>query len=283
VELCQSEEKLESLEHNPVIMQSLPAVKRATFSVLLPEPKRRGLPAPVGSGFFVSADGWFVTARHLLAASDHSDAPLRDDLGAIVLMNPCDDNSRVQKVINLELMHCDVEHDFALLKANPTGQERFSHIEVSTRAAVEGEPVYCFGYPLSDLCDPQELPPLMSTFSLSWMDGWLLVLKPRVSSAIVAARPFPTSAPGLPKLGSCYAIDRTIEFGMSGAPVIATETGNAFAVACHVESTSVPQLHLSNLGRPKIVVPSQFGSASSMASEPIVEVLRQHGIAMSTR
>ena len=33
----------------------------------LPDPTRQDIPTPVGTGFMVSKDGWFVTAAHLVA------------------------------------------------------------------------------------------------------------------------------------------------------------------------------------------------------------------------
>jgi len=38
----------------------------ATFSVLFPDPAMKGMTRPIGTGFFVSADGWFVTAPHVV-------------------------------------------------------------------------------------------------------------------------------------------------------------------------------------------------------------------------
>jgi hypothetical protein len=51
-----------------MIRQSLPAVKRATYCVMISEPKYEDLPAPVGTGFFVSPDRRFVESEPLAVA-----------------------------------------------------------------------------------------------------------------------------------------------------------------------------------------------------------------------
>jgi serine protease Do len=53
-----------------LIRRTLQATQRATFSVDLPSPKKRGMPTPTGTGFFVSPDGWFLTAAHVVSIPD---------------------------------------------------------------------------------------------------------------------------------------------------------------------------------------------------------------------
>jgi hypothetical protein len=83
------------------------------------------------------------------------------------------------------------------------------------------------------------------------------------------------------RLASSYEIDSPIEFGMSGGPIVAAESGRAFALAVSTEATSVPQDHLKALGRPRIAMRSSFGNGTSLASKPIVDAFRKHGITMS--
>jgi S1-C subfamily serine protease len=51
-----------------MIRSSLPNTKNSTFTVLVPHPDSRlqGFPTPNGTGFFVTKDGYFITARHVL-------------------------------------------------------------------------------------------------------------------------------------------------------------------------------------------------------------------------
>ena len=59
-----------------MIRKSIHNTKLATYSIDLPNDK--GTPAPTGTGFFVSADGWFVTAAHVVTGQDGK--PRHDDV-----------------------------------------------------------------------------------------------------------------------------------------------------------------------------------------------------------
>lgn len=264
-----------------MIRKSLPAVKRATYCVMISEPKYQELVAPQGTGFFVSSDGWFVTALHVLTIGGGRHDPIRQDLDTIVLVHPGDETSGIQEVTKTELVHHDAQHDFALLKAEPQGGAKYSYVEIVKRDIAEGEPVYCFGYPLSDLCETRSKPAISSTYSLTFKDDRLLILKPKIVSGVVAAAPLSATCSGFPAVCSSYATDINFDFGISGAPIIATECGKAFAFATETESVSVPQDHLKALGRPRIGIPTRFGTGTSLASHLIVESLEKHGVALS--
>jgi S1-C subfamily serine protease len=160
---------LRDLEASPMDRRSFPSVKRATYCVMLPEEKRQDLLAPMASGFFVSPEGWFVTALHVLTIGGDRHDTIRQDLDEIVLIHPDEKIPEIQRITKLEIVHQDASHDFALLKAEHPGNGVFPHIEVTTRELAEGESVYCFGYPLSDLCETKSPPPLCSTFSLTFV------------------------------------------------------------------------------------------------------------------
>ncbi len=61
-----------------MIRKTLPATKAATFSVMLPNPSQMNMPTPTGTGFFVSKDGWFVTAAHVV--KENGTGPVRSDV-----------------------------------------------------------------------------------------------------------------------------------------------------------------------------------------------------------
>lgn len=52
-----------------MIRRTLAATQAATFSVDLPNPDADGMTTPHGTGFFVSPDGYFVTAAHVVSVA----------------------------------------------------------------------------------------------------------------------------------------------------------------------------------------------------------------------
>ena len=101
-----------------MISDSLPKVKLATYCVLLQEPKYGGRIAPAGSGFFVSPDGWFVTARHLFTVDGDRSSSIRDDAQMIGLANPLDGTAERECSLSAQLVFSSARSDFALLKRN---------------------------------------------------------------------------------------------------------------------------------------------------------------------
>ena len=221
-----------------------------------------------------------MTARHVLTIGDSPCDALRDDIGKIVLMKPTEERTEIETVVEVKFVESHPHYDFALLKADPVGQREFAHVEISTRELEEGDPVYCFGFPLSDLCDLKEQISIFSTWSVGAVDGWLLVLKPNVISAVIAAAPCRTVVQDVRKSGASYAIDRPVDFGMSGAPVVAARTGKVLGIASQCDGTNFEQRHLPS--KLKIRIPCQSTNVPSLGAEPIVAVLRKHGISLCT-
>jgi serine protease Do len=168
-----------------VIRKTLGATKNATFAVLLPNIRNRGLPTPNGTGFFVSPDGWFITAAHVVTENGSSNGPVRKDIGQGWLQQELGGQNGFCQNVALELV--DPETDFALLKCDFSarsnkawlvGKSNFPYIEVSSRPLEEAEPVYAFGYPLSE-----------GTLVVSGGPVTIghIALCPRVTSAIVAS------------------------------------------------------------------------------------------------
>lgn len=69
-----------------MIRRSLQVTKRATFALNLPNPFKGLMPRLVGTGFFVSADGVFVTAAHVVTENYKADGTVRGDIGKGDLM-----------------------------------------------------------------------------------------------------------------------------------------------------------------------------------------------------
>lgn len=71
-----------------MIRKTLSTTKLATFSIDLPnlDTKMQGLPMPRGTGFFVSRDGWFITAAHVITTNGESDGTPRSDIDKAYLI-----------------------------------------------------------------------------------------------------------------------------------------------------------------------------------------------------
>jgi len=69
-----------------MIRRTLPHTQAATFSVLLPDQKKQGMPTATGTGFFVSPDGWFVTAAHVISENGQPNGQVRGDVSQGWLM-----------------------------------------------------------------------------------------------------------------------------------------------------------------------------------------------------
>lgn len=142
-----------------MIRRTLTATQLATFSIDLPNERAKRMPAPTGTGFFVSEDGWFVTAAHVVTKDNRPEGTPRDDISEAWLMKesrPGEGLMGMCQYPRLELVEPDF--DFALLKLefgrnsdkeHLKGRTGFPFLVVSTRQLEEGEPVYAFGYPLS--------------------------------------------------------------------------------------------------------------------------------------
>jgi serine protease Do len=142
-----------------VIRQTLANTQSATFCVELPNAQKHKMPTPTGTGFFISPDGWFVTAAHVITENGASDGPIRTDLSQTWLMKETRVASGLPGAMcqSVSFGHVIPHLDFALLKidfaANSNkawmkGNSGFPFLQVSQRQLGEGESVYAFGYPL---------------------------------------------------------------------------------------------------------------------------------------
>lgn len=262
-----------------MIRQTLATTKAATFCLLLPSPfpRHRGMPIPTGTGFFVSPDGWFVTAAHVLLDKA---GRVRTDVDQAWLNKELRPDEPVALAQWPKLDYVDHEADIALLRIDLErnrgahqlleGREGFPYVSVSSRSLVEGEPVYSFGYPLS-------------TYTVSAADGMALAEtrhSPRTTSAIVSS----TVEFGGGWVGAgepaVYVLDKALNYGNSGGPVIAAETGNVHAVCTRFQPVSVPQPHIAAAsGEPLIVrIPSLYGVVSSLSHPRVLAAFDERKI-----
>ena len=263
-----------------MIRKTLEQTKLATYAVDLPEPRMAHMPAPCGTGFFVSADGWFVTAAHVVTENGQSDGPIRTDIGQgwLEKESPPGDFC-LGMCTGLGLDFVDQATDFALLKINwaeNAGKDHlkdrdgFPFIEVSSRELKEGDPVYAFGYPLPE----SEL--LVRTPQLS---AGHVALCPRVTSAIVASqmdRSMMVSSNAEPRV---YVLDKALNYENSGGPIVAAETGHVHAICRRFQPVVIPQRHIVVSGKPlPILIPSLYGVVSSLGDPRILTELRSRNI-----
>jgi serine protease Do len=264
-----------------MIQPTLPTTKAATFSVLLPSAKHQGMPMPMGTGFFVSPDGWFVTAAHVITANNKPDGPVRDDLNQAWLQKETrvaggPPGALCQHVTTGKLLPA---YDIALLKvdfkanANKawlTGLNGFPHLKVSSRQLDEGEQVYGFGYPLSSGTTTQG-PGMVVGHN---------ELHPRVTSAIVSSTFEHSKMIVTGNDAQVYVLDKALNYGNSGGPIVAVSSGCVHAVCSRFQPVGIPQAHLANgAGQvPVVYVPSLYGIVSSLANPGVLDALKSLGV-----
>jgi len=79
----------------------------------------------MGTGFFVSPDGWFVTAAHVVTENNQSNGPTRTDLAQAWLQKEQRRDFSGGELCNgVALAHIDASTDFALLKVDFTANAR---------------------------------------------------------------------------------------------------------------------------------------------------------------
>src|SRR3989337_1888516 len=139
-----------------MIVQTVQRTKEATYAVLIPNPnpELQDFPTPHGTGFFVTKEGHFITARHVLT-HEQNGREVFFDPAKIRLTKP--DMFPSPQIVGLQLIKEWKDFDLALLKAdfervknqeNFKGKTGFSFLEIEFIVPLEGLDVYSFGYPL---------------------------------------------------------------------------------------------------------------------------------------
>ena len=274
-----------------MIRQTLANTQAATFAVQMADPERDGMPVPIGTGFFVSPDGWFVTAAHVVTQNGEPDGPHSPDVHRWWLVKetrimPPGSQPRVRtgplcNAPRLELVL--PAFDLALLKVDfeshsdrefLTGRSGFPFLQVSTRQLEEAEPIYAFGYPLSTSAEIDH-PEHRSVVTVA--------LHPRTTAGIVSST-YDHSRPNMRSDDvQVYIIDRALNYGNSGGPIVAVTTGNVHALCSSFQVMLVEQKQWpSEDGTPPVVlVPSLYGKVISLHHPAVLAELQRRDIPLT--
>jgi len=266
-----------------MIRKTIKTVKEGTFCVQLPNKSQQGMPMPTGSGFFISPDGWFVTAAHVITENGAADGVQRSDIDQAWLMKERDGIGPGSMCQFVKLEHVFPEYDFALLHVDfdknsnkewLKGRSDFPYVKVSTRQLEMGEPVYSFGYPLSTGGAEKKGAMTVGQTQLS----------PRLTSAIVASNLDKTQMIMTGSDPKHYVLDKALNYGNSGGPIIASETGNVHALCSRFQPVFVPQAHLKDQNGqiPHVMMPSLYGVVSSLNNAPIIALLKSLGVPVTS-
>ena len=240
----------------PLISNSIERTKKSTFLVRVPstKPEYKNFPSPNGTGFFISADGYFLTASHVLKGVSSGDK-LKLSQPELELIK-----GGTKDLEHIEILQIWPQFDIALLKVNLekninnpllTNKTGFNYLDIDFEDCLDGTPVYSYGFPL---------PEVQIKGNEQLLIG-LEFLCPRVTSAIISSHYDaigPIRSKALPKW---YVIDKALNYGNSGGPIILTETGKVIAVCARFQPVSIRQA--TNIS---VTVPSLYSIASSLTN-----------------
>lgn len=281
-----------------MIRKTLARTKAATFLVLTsfqPNP-RTDYRQPAGTGFFVSPDGYFITAHHVVASVSAGEM--------VMLKQPLHDLPGLT-FFDVALVETWPKDDLALLKARPAelqsqnGSAKFPYLQITYAGQEDGTPVYSFGYPLSDIDRSTTIIGNSTGVGINqsvdlgisgMVDGrWALIqyhVPSRVTSAIIAARSeryAPTSAYTDSKV---YVIDKALNYGNSGGPIVTADRRGEVIAVCKSFQPTYLKVETPNgmeamrvatqAGWKELLIPSLYGVTASLQN--IQVSLRSYGI-----
>jgi len=252
------------------------ATSKATFSILLPDASKHGMPTPAGTGFFVSSDGYFVTAAHVVC--DDQGNP-RNDINQVVLQKEGSHKEPGPLCTSVTLTDILSDLDLAILKVDFSNNSKkewlkglfgFPYLKISTRSLDLGEPVYSYGYPLSSAQLISQGPVMMGSTTLC----------PRLTSAVVSSTLEQTKIVMSSNDPLHYVIDKALNYGNSGGPIVSTETGHVHAVCSRFQPAPIQQHNIVDAqGQPAhIVIPSLYGIVVALNNNAMINKCHQYTI-----
>lgn len=225
-----------------MIRKSLNNTKNSTYVVLIPhpDPKTKGFPSPSGTGFFISKEGFFITARHVIYGPEGKNNITEDKI-------KLSKEDPLKFINNVKIIKDWPEYDIILLKAEINKEVNF--LEIEFEVVEEGTPVYSFGYPLSNIKLKQDKNIMFGSH----------ILSPRTTSAIISSN-FDIIVDGLMSTTSQknYVIDKALNYGNSGGPIVLNENGKVISICSRFQPVNIQQLDA------QIMVPSLYGITTSL-------------------
>jgi hypothetical protein len=139
-----------------------------------------------------------------------------------------------------------------------------------------------FGYPLQEYILSEHAPqamPLLPPGASRFFSTTLL--RPKVTSAIVASLDTYRMSMGSIIYPPHYWIDKALNAGNSGGPAIVPDTGHAFGFCTAFETMLVEQKDLPFPAPPFVRVPSLYGVVQSFLGDYVAELFKSRGIPIS--
>jgi len=245
-----------------MIKNTLNNTKLSTFYVNTPShiPQEEGFPRPSGTGFFISATGFCLTARHVLFQKDKQGKPILNDKGIPELIEGKSiwfQNENMMLIQGVEIIKDWPQFDIILMKININAlkqkeyfkeKETFDFLEIEFNIIPEGEKIYSFGYPLSEAKIQSNPGIMVGTTNIS----------PRVTSAIISSYHKAIGSVRTPNDPKFYVIDKALNYGNSGGPIVVEENGKVISVCTQFQPVLIPQQNGF------IMTPSLYGVTSSL-------------------
>lgn len=269
------------------ISDTLAHTKGATFSVIVQDDLNQP-PRPAGTGFFLSDDGLFATAAHVI-----------DGVQPSFLFKEGDSGVDPSITVERTPVFFDADADFALLRAtlDPSREDHFGKITFlrpSERTLEDGDSVYAFGYPLPDggalNFTPEQLTNLLGEEAMTLLPKLgpgqsfyvpAFALCPRTTSAIVASGIDYSLTLNIEERNAArnlYAIDKPLNPGNSGGPIISPETGYVHALCSAYQIHRAHQAELDIT----IMIPSLYGLVTRLTHPTIRKALEEQGVEFET-
>lgn len=226
-------------------------LKRATFILLLPDHNKKGLPVEIGTAFFISPDGYIITANHVIENKKETDS--------IILRQPPEAGKPPVLIHDIEIVEKWPKYDLALLKADfyknknkdfLKDKKGFDYLEIDLSQHGEGEEIYAYGYPLPKTPTVIE----KNGLTVAWQS-----FSPRLTSANVSSIHNYIGHIITEQDAKYYTIDKSLHYGNSGGPIILQESGKVIAVCTEFQPVIIPQSDGSG-----ITVQSQYTIVSSL-------------------
>lgn len=198
--------------------------------------KKPFISIPIGTGFFLNAEGYVVTANHVIDSGEvlkGSESPIKASTKGLLVgvALPLQENMRAKfQLLEFDIIKRDEQHDLALLKlrGNPftrnEGSFEIAAPKIRQDRPRDGEPIGLSGYPLNNSV-------------LVTKGGWMAT-----SWNIDVDYERIEGAPQdfiIPVISESYLADIDINPGNSGGPIYSAFDGSIIGVAVAFQKTWV--------------------------------------------